>query len=199
MRIAILGGSFDPPHIGHLLIAQQVKEQLEMDQIWLMPNNEHAFGKKQSSSYKRLEMTKLLEENSIILSDFEIKSKGISYTVDTLNALKKIYPQDEFHWILGSDQLEVFQKYKNWQKIVKNHLLIVFPRESVMHELIQKVKKSLNLKSIPKNIAVMKSEDLILTNISSSLIRKRVKNTQSIKYLVTESIEMYIRRHQLYI
>lgn len=199
MKIAILGGSFDPPHIGHALIAQQVKNILDMNQIWLLPNNQHAFGKKQSPAPDRFRMTKFLEENNIIVSDFEIKSKGISYTIDTLNALKKIYPEDEFYWILGSDQLESFQKYKNWQEITANYRLIVFPRESVVHKLKDKVKKSLNLKSIPENITVMQNKDLILMNISSSMVRERIKYGVSIKYLVPENVEEYIKENKLYI
>ncbi len=198
MKIAVLGGSFDPPHIGHALIAQQIKDLLHMDQIWLMPNNQHAFGKKQSPVLDRFRMTKFLAERYITVSDFEIKSEGISYTIVTLNSLKKLYPEDEFCWILGSDQLDSFQKYKNWQEIIANYRIIVFPRESVVYKLKDKVKKALNLKSIPKNIIIMQNENLILTNISSSIIRKRIKNGLSIEHLVPEKVEEYIKKYNLY-
>lgn len=142
MKIAILGGSFDPPHIGHFLIAQQVKDFLKMDQVWLMPNYSHAFGKTQTLHTHRLKMTSFLKSNKIEVSDIEIKKQGISYTADTLYNLTNKYPRYELFWILGSDQLESFQKYNNWQEIVNNYKLIVFPREYIVSELNETVKKS---------------------------------------------------------
>ena len=199
MKIGILGGSFDPPHIGHLLIARQVREKLGMDQIWLLPNFTHAFEKIQTPSNIRLEMTKLLKNDFIKISDLEIKQKGTSYTIDSLDSFQNLYQENIFFWILGSDQLDVFQKYKDWQSIVKKHFLIIFPRESILSKLREKVLKSLKLKSIPKNIIVMQDLDLILTNISSSIIRRRIKNELSIEYLVPKGIEEYIVKHKLYL
>lgn len=198
MKVALLGGSFDPPHIGHVLIAKQVKERLRLDEIWLLPNYKHAFGKTQTNVRKRLEMCNLLAQIDVKISDFEIKRKGVSYTIDTLNTLSKKFPNYKFYWILGSDQLDDFQKYKDWKQIVKDHKLIIFPREFALSQLNNTVKKAFMLKSIPKNIIIMKNKDLALTNISSSMIRKRVKEGLSIKYLVTEEVEEYIIKNKLY-
>lgn len=198
MKIAILGSSFDPPHIGHLLIAQQVKEILTVDDVWLMPTYQHAFGKKLTVAKHRLAMVNLLRSESINVSELELKRGGASYTIDTLQELQKKHPDDTFFWILGSDQLDEFKNYKSWKEIIKHYSLIIFPRESTLQQLTIRVKKSLQLPIIPSNIIVLDNQDLALTNLSSSMIRQRVKRGLSIKHLVTSRIEEYIRKHKLY-
>lgn len=198
MKIAVLGSSFDPPHIGHIFIAEQVKQLLGMDEIWLMPNSKHAFDKSLTSTDHRLAMTELIERDQIKVSILELERGGVSFTIDTLNQLHELYPNDEFYWIFGSDQLESFKKYKNWQDLIKKHNLIFFPRESILKELTNKVKQHLSLPEIPNNIIVLEDKNLILTNISSTLIRERVKNNQNIKYMVPIEIEKYISQNHLY-
>src|SRR6185369_9653220 len=113
MKIAVLGGSFDPPHLGHLFIASQVKELLHMDEVWLMPlyqktKQDKIFHKSITDTNHRLAMTKFLKNAFIKVSDFEIKNNPSSYTLITLQKLQETYPEHEFYWILGSDQLEGF-------------------------------------------------------------------------------------------
>lgn len=196
MKTGILGSSFDPPHLGHVLMAVQAKEVLNLDQVWLMPCFLHPFAKKVSEEKHRLAMTRLLKDENIKVSDFEIKQKGVSYSINTLNSLAKLFPKNKFYWIIGSDQIDEFTRWKNWQEIINQYHLIIFPRESV--DLLTRVKKALRLKTIPKNIIILSPKDLILTNISSTQIRKRVKEEKSIKYLVPESVEKYIIEHKLY-
>jgi nicotinate-nucleotide adenylyltransferase len=203
MHIALLGGSFDPPHVGHLFIAQQVKEQLNVDQVWLMPlygNFAHhkIFQKNLSPVEDRLAMTKLLENDYIKVSDFEITHNKESKTIVTLEALAKEYPQHTFSWITGSDKLETFQKYERWQDLVRDHHIIVFPREHTLWHLEDRVKASFQLDAIPDNIIVMNNKDLILTNISSTMIRYRIANGLPIKYLVPDSVMEYIAKKRLY-
>lgn len=198
MKIAILGGSFDPPHFGHILVAEQVKKFLNLDQIWLMPCYKHPFNKKLSSVKHRFLMTKKIENTDIKISDFEIKKKAISFTFNTLNLLTKKFPQDKFYWIIGSEQLENFHKWQNWQKIIENFNLIIFPREIPIKKLELEVKKYLKLGNIPKNILILNSDQLKLSNISSTKVRNAVKKNQSIKNFVPEEIEKYIVTHKLY-
>lgn len=197
MKIAILGGSFDPPHIGHALAALQIKELLNLDQIWLMPCFIHPFGKKLSNANYRFSMTKCLENKDIKVSDFEIENKKISYTIDTLDALSKKYKNDIFYWILSSEDLENFQKWKNWKEIVEKYNLIIFPRRS-QASLKEKVKKCLNLESIPDNITVISLDKLVTTGISSTIIRERVRKNLPIAYMVPEKIEQFIQTNKLY-
>jgi nicotinate-nucleotide adenylyltransferase len=198
MKIGLLGSSFDPPHKGHMRIAKQVKKLLELDAVWLLPDYRHAFGKKQTSHKHRLSMVKLLENDEMVVSLHEIRKKNTSYTYDTLHELTRMYPQHTFYWILGSDQIEVFHKYKNWREIIKQFLLVVFPRETTLIKLKKTVQQNLGLKKIPENIMLLDPKKLTLSSGSSSAIRQRVKEGKSIVNLVPEAIKEYIETHDLY-
>ncbi len=199
MKVAILGGSFDPPHLGHFFIAQQVQELLHMDQVWLMPAYHHPFNRNLSKIEHRIAMTKLLENDVLKTSEYELKHNPTSFTIDTLNGLKNTYPENDYYWITGSDQLEHFQKYKDWQQIIEKHNLIIFPREWMLPQLEEIVKEKLMLKTIPKNVIVLQSDKLFLTNISSTKIRERLKNNETIHYFVPQGVEEYIRKNKLYV
>jgi nicotinate-nucleotide adenylyltransferase len=203
MKIALLGGSFDPPHLGHLLIARQVKELTAIDQVWLLPNYSTAshhkiFQKILSPVADRFAMAKLLENAFIKVSDFEMHHNKDSITIITLELLTKVYPQHTFYWITGSDKLETFQKYDRWEDILTNHNLIVFPREHMLTDLEARVRQSFQLQTIPRNVIVLHSKGLILTNISSTLIRERVTEGLSITDLVPKKVEEYITEKKIY-
>lgn len=203
MNIALLGGSFDPPHLGHFLIGQQVLEKVDVDEVWLLPMydtsaHDTIFQKTLSPVTDRLAMAKYLEDSKIKVSDFEITHNKKSITIMTLELLEKKYPQHSFYWITGSDKLATFQKYDRWQEIVTNHKLIIFPREHTLWHIEERVKEGLSLTTIPENIIVLNSRDLLLTNISSSAIRERVKKELPITHLVLRDVEEYIKKHTLY-
>ena len=198
MRIAVLGGSFDPPHLGHALIARQVCEQLPIDKVWLLPCYNHTFNKTLSDAKDRLAMTKFLAKKDVTVSNLEIKTKASGATIETLENLAKQFPNDFFSWIIGSDQLWEFHRWDRWKEIIAKHKLIVFPREIALDNLADLTKKALKLSTIPKNITLMNSPQLILTNISSSAIRKRIKENLSIDLLVPKGVDEYIRKHKLY-
>lgn len=198
MRIGVLGGSFDPPHSGHLSLAKQLIEKNIVDEVWLVPCFSHAFEKKLASTSDRLAMIKFLEEKNIKVSDFEINQPKTSYTIDTMDAFKKMYPNDYFFWILGSDQISVFPRYKNWQDVVKKHNLIIFPREKVHEKIIEKVQNDMNLKVVPESITILDPKEFKIVNVSSTGIRERVKNKKSISELVPKKVEEYILENKLY-
>lgn len=197
MKIAILGSSFDPPHNGHLAVAKYILKNLDIQKIILMPTHIHPFDKKISPSYHRLNMTKLLEEENIIVSDFEIKKNNTSYSINTLNAFNKKFPKDKFFWIIGSDQIEKFTDWKNWQEILKDFGLIIFPRSDIdIKEQLNKIPAD---KFLIKKIIIVNKKDFLLINISSSEIRKKIKKKMSIKNLVPKKIENYIIKNGLYV
>lgn len=203
MKIAILGGSFDPPHLGHILIARQVIEYVGVDQVWLLPMYDTAahdkiFQKNLSPVADRMAMAKLVEDDAIKISDFEIKHNQASITIVTLEKLAKQHHEHTFYWITGSDKLETFYKYDRWQEIVTKHNLIIFPREHMLWHLEERVRQMLQLQSIPENVIVLQDKTLILTNISSTMIRDRVGKNLSIHYLVPEEVEKYILEQKLY-
>ncbi len=203
MKIALLGGSFDPPHLGHVLIARQVKELVGIDQVWLLPNystaaHDKIFQKTLSPVADRLAMAKLLENDFIKVSDFEIQKNPSSITITTLELLAQEYPEHEFYWITGSDKIETFRKYDRWQDIITKHNVIIFPREHMLWHLEDRVKEGLELQKIPENVIVLQNKNLLLTNISSTAIRERVRKNLSLEYLVPETIAEYIREKELY-
>jgi len=204
MKIAILGGSFDPPHLGHMLIAEQVKENLSTDKVWLMPLfqkklQDKIFHKKLSPVEDRFAMAKMFENDYITVSDFEITHNQTSYSLNTLQELQVLHPHDTFFWIFGSDQLQGFQKYYKWKELLGTQNLIIFPREHMLWDLGERVKKAFMLRRIPENVIVLHDKKLILTNISSTLVRMRVMNGLSIDFLVPNKVKDYIVKHRLYV
>ncbi len=202
MKIAILGGAFDPIHIGHYLVAEQVKEQLNMDEVWFMVCYSYfpEFPDKLNRiiSYEdRFKMASLFATDKIIVSDFEEKYNKPSRTIDTLRLLKKQRPQDEFYFIIGSDALPTFHLWNEWKELVKNHNLIVFPRDTDLKTLRKRVCNSFHLTSIPKNITVLEG-NLIVSTISSTHIRERMKKKLPIEPLVGEKVSHYIQTKKLY-
>ncbi|OGK37221.1 nicotinate (nicotinamide) nucleotide adenylyltransferase [Candidatus Roizmanbacteria bacterium RIFCSPHIGHO2_12_FULL_41_11] len=198
MKIGILGGAFDPPHLGHLIISRQVKDRLKLDEVWLMPCHWHPFGKKLSPTSHRLAMCRLVETDWLKVSDFEIKKDSISYTIDTLPGLYQRHPEHKFYWLVGSDQLPFFCKWKDWQKLVRDYCFIFFPRGTGIINLRLHVSETLQLPKLPGNISVVNQLDTVITNISSTIIRKRIDNKESIQYLVPDIIAKYFNKHQLY-
>ncbi|MBI2195514.1 MAG: nicotinate (nicotinamide) nucleotide adenylyltransferase [Candidatus Levybacteria bacterium] len=186
MRIGILGGSFDPPHFGHILVARQVKETLNLDEVWLMPYFMHSWDQNVSSAYHRFEMTKLIEEKGIITCDEEVRYKRKSYTIETVKRLKKKYPYD-FFWIVGSDVLTSFKRWKEHEALIREIKFLIVARDG--HYLPSK---------LPKGFKLVSSPEFIASNISSSIIRRRIKKRLSVDGLVSKPVLSYIQKHNLY-
>lgn len=190
MNIAILGGSFDPPHNGHLSTAQQILRLTDTQQVWLMPCYYHPFGKVLTPFQHRLMMTKFLVSDRIQVSDFEIQKRGTSFTIDTLNSLALQHPHHKFSWIIGDDQVASFQKWKNWQEIVTNHALIVVPRSFQTASLVLPVPKP--------NITLIPAERWQHSSVSSTEIRQAVKFKKNIMQHVPLAVAKYILQNKLY-
>lgn len=186
MRIGILGGSFDPPHFGHMLVARQVKDALSLDKIWLMPYFMHTWDSTPSSAKHRFNMTKLIEEKEINACDEEIKHKRKSYTIETVRRLKRKYPHT-FFWIIGSDVLTDFKKWKEHGNLVKEVEFLVVIRNGYQLPL-----------NLPKGFQLICPPQFISTNVSSSIIRDRIRKNLSVNNLVSKSVLSYIQKNNLY-
>ena len=202
MKIAILGGAFDPIHIGHYLVVEQVKEQLKMDEVWLMVCYSYfpEFPDKlqRITSYEeRFKMATLFAGSDMIVSDFEEKFNKRSRTIDTLRLLKQHNPQDEFYWIIGSDALPTFRLWNHWEELIRDHNLIIFPRDTDFETLEKRVKESFGLKKIPKNITVLKG-NLIVSTISSTHVRSRVNKALPIEHFVSKKVIEFIEEKKMY-
>ncbi len=185
MRIGILGGSFDPPHFGHLLVARQTLEVVGLDKVWLMPYPSHQWKKTFESAQDRLAMANLIAEKQINVCDSEIKNRFL-YTIDSVSFLKKNYPH-KFYFIVGSDILAEFDRWENRQDLTKEMAFLVFPRNGFPIP-----------KTLPKRFVPIKSSDLVTTNISSSIVRNRLVKGLSVTGLIPESVLSYIYKHNLY-
>ena len=195
MNIAVLGSSFDPAHNGHLAVAKSVLKSKKIDKIILMPVNIHPFAKKISKTFHRFAMAKLLEGRNIEVSDLELKKNSTSYSIDTLSVLTTQYPNYHFYWIIGSDHLDSFTKWKDWQKIISDFGLVIVARDT-QTDIKRRLKKFVNYDY--KNIIILDAKDFSPFDISSSEIKKRIKEKKSIKNLVPKSVENYIIKHKLY-
>lgn len=198
MNIAILGGSFDPPHKGHSAIANRLLKLKLFDQVWLVPCYQHPFNKTLSPANRRFEMTKLLEGNKIKVFDFEIKRKKTSYTIDTLKFLVKTYPKNKFNFIIGTDQVESFSNWKNWKEIINNFKLFIVPRIG-FKKAARELENIKNQVIRPKNITLIDKKIFPPVYISSVLTRKKIKEKKPISNLVPKKIEKYIIEHRLYL
>lgn len=191
MKIGLYFGSFNPIHIGHLIIANHMVEHSDLDKIWFVvtPHNPHK------------KKTTLLEDNhrlsmvDIALEDYpKVKSSKIefdlpqpSYTVNTLAHISEKYPKDDFCLIMGEDNLKSFHKWKNYDTILENHHIYVYPRISKgsvetqfdNHKKIHKV-------------------DAPIVEISSTMIRKGIKEQQNIRPLVSQNVWQYIDEMNFY-
>lgn len=187
MNIAILGGRFDPPHFGHLWVARQVLERgPEINEVWLMPTYNHPWKKSYADSKDRLHMLKHFEDEKIKTSSLEVEKGGTSYTIETVDLLKTQNPNTTFYWVVGSDAISDFSKWRASQKLALHIPFLVFPRSGYP------------VKLVPVGMKLINGEDLVQTNLSSTHIRQRVKENKTIKGFVHPEVEAFIKQRNLY-
>ena len=141
-RIGLLGGSFDPPHKGHLFISLEAKKILSLDEIWwlITPKNPHKI--KEPATYEeRVEnCCRLVKNHPIKIKEFEKKIKS-SYSFKTIKYLKNYYQHQKFYWIMGSDNLINFHKWENWRKIFEEISIVVFKRHGYNSKALRSIAK----------------------------------------------------------
>ena len=194
MKVCLFGGTFDPPHLGHLIIAQTIFEAENFDQIVFVPAYQppHKNGMKISPVDQRLEMLNIaIKENpNFIMSDLEIERKGLSYSIDTIMEYKKQnnLSSSELFYLMGSDSLRQFKKWKNPKMIIDESRVIVAIRPGFRPSDIPNwILAKIQFASIPR------------IEISSTTIRERWVNDKTIRYMVTESVWQYINKNKLYL
>ncbi|MBI2618828.1 MAG: nicotinate-nucleotide adenylyltransferase [Ignavibacteriales bacterium] len=190
-RIGIFGGTFDPPHIGHLLIAENAREQFKLDRVFFVPAfiPPHKVSRRASPAALRRAMVKLAIAGNarFSLSDIEIQRQGISYTVDTLKQFQSNYPAAELVLILGGDSLKELSTWKEPEAIGNMAIMAVYSRGPSTRRKARRTKK---FRVIPIAGPVI--------DLSSTQIRRRRKRGFSIRYLVVPAVERFIIRHHLY-
>lgn len=184
-KVGILGGTFDPPHTGHLIVANLIREELNLEEIWFIPTFDSPHKKSVvTKSADRYEMTKLaIADNKYFkVIDWELKQSTKSYTIHTMNHFKKEYPKIEFHFIIGADMVEYLPKWGSIDALLDLVTFVGVNREGF---------------SMDSNFPIIKKK-IPNVYISSSYLRNRVKNNKSIKYLVPDKVEAYIKEFNLY-
>lgn len=185
MKIGILGGTFNPPHIGHLILAQEVCQKVGLNKIFFVPTNIPPHKESHNVfAEHRIKMVELMIGNDkrFEVSDVEIKRGGVSYTIDTVRELKKIYPKDELYLIVGSDLAMDFGTWRYYEELKKEIKIIVAKRRDYPLERRD-------------NFIVV---GILQMGISSSYIRSLIKKRFSVKYLVAEKVARYIAKNKLY-
>jgi nicotinate-nucleotide adenylyltransferase len=190
VRIGLLGGSFDPPHLGHLLAAGDAHEALALDRLVFIPAAVQPLkaGQVGASSAQRLAMTQLLvgDDPRFEVSSVEIDRGGLSYTVDTLRTLAAAWPSAELYWLVGADVLESFAKWKEPATILELATLVVMQRAGG---------ESPNVASLPGHPRLLATRRI---DISSTEIRQRVRQEKSIRGFVPEAVAAFISAERLY-
>ena len=193
-KIGIFGGSFNPPHIGHLILAERCRELLQLDKIIFIPAyiSPHKTNIRMVNPRDRLKMLKLsIKVNPCFdYSDIEIKRKGKSFTYDTLVSLLSEYPKSKLYLLIGMDNYSDFCNWKNYKEIVQLCKVVVINR----HTTKNKIKENINIDH--SNFIFI---DTPIIEISSTEIRNRIKKGLPIKYYITENVEKFISKNNLYI
>lgn len=198
MKIGIMGGTFDPIHMGHLILGEYARENLNLDKVVFIPTGANPFKTDlgTSSSAHRVDMVKLAIESNpyFTVSTIEVERDGISYTIDTIKSLKDKYKEDQLYFIIGSDLVFQIERWKDFQELFKLCKFALFNRPGKEVKEIENKLKELNSKY---KISFERINSPLI-DISSTAIRDRVKRGQSIKYLVPPEVEEYIIKHNLY-
>lgn len=183
-RVGLFFGSFNPIHIGHLIIASQVVELSACDQVWFVVSPQNPFKEKSSllDQRQRLHMVRLAigQDDRLRASDVEFGLPVPSYTVDTLAYLGEKHPQHRFDLIMGSDNLQSFPKWKHAEKILEEHRLLVYPRPG---------KEDAPLRD---HDAVEWLDEMPLLQLSATRIRNNIRDGRSVRYMLPEPVFAYL-------
>lgn len=191
MKIGLYFGTFNPIHIGHLIIANYLAEFSDLDQIWMVitPHNPHKQKNTLLDDYQRLHMVALALENypKIKTSTIEFQLPQPNYTVNTLAYLQEKYPQHEFALLMGEDNLNTFHKWKNYEHILTHHHLYVYPR-------LHSGEPNTEFVNHPKITRVAAP----ILEISSTFIRASIKNKKNVAAMLPEKVWDYLDKNNFY-
>lgn len=190
MNIGLYFGTFNPIHVGHLIIANHMVENSDLDEVWMVVTPHNPFKKKATllDNHQRYEMVYQATEGypKIKPSDIEFQLPQPSYTIHTLVHIKEKFPTHQFSLIMGEDNLQNLHKWKNYEEIVNNHNIYVYPR------VFEKKKEVSFSKDTIYKI------DAPIVEISSTFIRKSIKEGKNVKPLLPQKVSEYVERMNFY-
>lgn len=192
MKIALFGGAFDPPHLGHLQVIINLFENKLADEVWLVPTGTHDFQKQMQPASIRLKMLEMLVDqlpleyrDKVRIEQCELEREGVSHTIDTLNQLSKQHSHDDLYFVIGSDNLEKFHLWERYLEILERYPVIVYPRINYPFD------------SIYEGMIPLSGVKQILA--SSTEIRKRLIEQESVEDMLPQEILDFIQKERLYL
>jgi len=189
MKIGLFFGSFNPVHVGHMIIANFMATQTDLDRVWMVVSPQNPFKSKSSlaKDYDRLHLLKLAigDNSKLEASNIEFNLPKPSYTIDTLTYLKELHPEKDFSLIMGGDNLASFHKWKNYEMIIRDHDIYVYNRPD--HDITRWLDHE-----------KVHTFEAPLMQISASYIRKCIHEGHSVQYLVSEPVYEYLDQASLY-
>lgn len=195
-KVGVLGGTFDPLHLGHLRAAEVARDELTLEKVLFVPaaNPPHKSGEVVTDASARMAMLDLVlgGEDVFEISNVEIERGGPSYTIETLDELKKRNPATDYWFITGSDAFVEIQTWKDWELLLERYAFAVHERPGVALDAASRAVP----RSSRERILFLKREML---NVSSTGIRRLVRDGRSVRFLVPEAVDEYIRRNRLYV
>lgn len=200
MKIGIMGGSFNPIHLGHLMMSEYLREDLNLDKVLFIPTGKAPHKDYyEADEWERLKMVELAVENNLYFDalDIEVRNTGISYSVDTLYKLSKLFPKSEFYFFLGSDILLDLKGWKKFEELAKLCKFACAVRPGF---------EKISLDIMNREVEYLKSHygaELYIVEtpryeISSTDLRQRLQEKKSVKYLIPEKVFNYIKEKKLY-
>ncbi len=190
MKIGIMGGSFNPIHVGHAIIAGYMMQHCDLDQLWLMvsPLNPFKVDQHMAPDQHRLRMTEMVSRrlDGVVTSAFEFGLPRPSYTIDTLNALQTRFPLDEFYLVIGADNWAAFDRWRAHDEIVSSFHILVYPRRGYDVEIPSELSQRVQLVQAP------------LVEVSSSYIRSQLAAGRNMAFYMPDEVNDYVMRHNLY-
>lgn len=190
MTIGLFGGSFNPIHIGHAILANYIIQNANIDKLWLMVSRQNPLKEDYDHSYDihRLNMARLVSSKlaNVETSDAEFSMPYPSYTIDTLSRLSQKYPDDKFKLVIGADNWAIFDKWKDYGRIIQEYGLIIYPRRGFDVSVPKEYADSVHLIDAP------------MIEVSSTAIRESISAGRDVRFLLPDDVYEYIAQHKLY-
>lgn len=191
MKIGLYFGSFNPIHIGHMAIANYIVSFSELEQLWFVISPQNPFKEKKSllPDYHRLELVRraIGDNSNMLASNIEFSMPQPSFTIDTLVRFAEKYPQHSFSIIMGADNLKTLHKWKNYEQIIENYNIVVYPRPGISWNRIDE--------EIMQKVEIVEAPQM---DVSSSFIRKSIASDKDVRYFMPSEVYQYIDEMNFY-